>query len=296
MIRTLFAVLVLAFATSCAAAPPPPSSSPPAEHTTRGLSHPESVLLAGDTVYVSNIGGALEPLAKDGDGFVSELSRDGTIRALRAFAPLDAPKGLAVLGGLLFVADVDRVVAFDTTTHARAFDVPSPSRGATLLNDLVVAKDRSVLVTDTLAGALYRLDLAARTLVPLADGMAGANGVAFDATNHRAIVACIGEGFRGGDLYAVPLDGAPKERIGAAHGLFDGIAVRHDGAIVVSDWIAIAPPHDGALVAIDRAGSIVRTIALAGMHGPADFAYDAATETLWIPRTLDGAVTAIGLR
>ena len=88
-----------------------------------GFAHPESVLIDGDRRFVSNIGEKLDPLGHDGDGFLSELAADGRIVALHALPidgdRLDAPKGMAMLAGKLYVADIDRVVGFDLSTRDR---------------------------------------------------------------------------------------------------------------------------------------------------------------------------------
>jgi hypothetical protein len=44
-----------------------------------GFFNPESVVSDGTRFFVSNLGAKTEPQAKDGDGFISEVARDGTI-------------------------------------------------------------------------------------------------------------------------------------------------------------------------------------------------------------------------
>jgi hypothetical protein len=142
------AILIIALA-SCAGTQPL-SSTPPA---IEGLAHPESVTsVGGSRRLVSNIGAKLDPSAKDGDGFVSELDLAGDIVTLRAFTLLNAPKGMAVLADRLYVADIDRVVAFDIATRALLFEVRSPAANDTLLNDVAVESDDDLLVTDTIGG------------------------------------------------------------------------------------------------------------------------------------------------
>lgn len=90
-----------------------------------GFSLPESVVTIGHRHFVSNMGKTLEPLAFDGDGFISEIDDTGGLVDARAFpkdaTKLNAPKGLAVVGNLLLVADIDRIVGFDLTTGQTAF-------------------------------------------------------------------------------------------------------------------------------------------------------------------------------
>ena len=66
--------------------------------------------------FVANINGS--PLGKDGNGFISRLTRDGKVDSLkfiaggRGGAVLNAPKGMAISGDTLWVADIDAARAF----------------------------------------------------------------------------------------------------------------------------------------------------------------------------------------
>ena len=72
-----------------------------------GLANPESITSDGKYLYVSNIGNKLDPSAKDGDGFISKLSLDGkVIEHSWADTKLNAPKGTAVIRGVLYVTDI----------------------------------------------------------------------------------------------------------------------------------------------------------------------------------------------
>ncbi|MCK4548774.1 MAG: ATP/GTP-binding protein, partial [Candidatus Krumholzibacteria bacterium] len=68
---------------------------------------PESVCWDFDReiLYVSNIAG--NPGEKDGEGFISRVSIEGEVRKLRWVTGLNAPKGMAVFGGRIYVSDID---------------------------------------------------------------------------------------------------------------------------------------------------------------------------------------------
>src|SRR5262245_28396130 len=112
--------------------PPPPAAPPPAASAAPSatpaapagptpvvkypnLSTPESVLYdeANDRYLVSNING--KPLDVDNNGFVAELSPDGKVTKEKWIAggqnkvTLNAPKGLAIANGVLYVTDIDTV-------------------------------------------------------------------------------------------------------------------------------------------------------------------------------------------
>src|SRR3954468_22775148 len=77
----------------------------------RGLDHPESIAYdaARNRYLISNIGGA--PDAADRNGFITAVDTSGHTIDLRLFttaglgAPLNAPKGIAILDDVLYVAD-----------------------------------------------------------------------------------------------------------------------------------------------------------------------------------------------
>src|SRR6188472_3198199 len=82
-----------------------PAAAPAEEAwTTTGLDTPESVLFDGsrDILYVANIAG--DPVAKDGNGYLSILDLDGTIRTEKWVTGLDAPKGLHLDSDTLYVS------------------------------------------------------------------------------------------------------------------------------------------------------------------------------------------------
>jgi hypothetical protein len=273
-----------------AATQPPPAAEPAvAARSIDGFSAPESVAAAGTRRFVSNLGDGGDPLAKDGNGFISELDANGTLVALRAFPKqgdtLHAPKGMAVIGDRLYATDVDRVVGFDLVTGALAYEAPLGGGEPAFLNDLAVDSDATLLATDTSRGRLYRLDLASKAFTSLAEGIAGANGVVVDAARSMAYVNGIGKRFEGGDLYAVPLAGegrAPKQRIGDVHGVFDGVALVGD-ELWLSDWKSVAEPKAGVVHRHALDGTFIAAIDAPPLQGPADFAVDPASGDLWIP-------------
>lgn len=282
-LSSLAPALVLACLASAAAAEPV---------VIPGFSNPESVLITPTRRYVSNIGAALDPLGHDGDGFISVLDDRGTVLDLRAFTGLDAPKGMAMLDGRLYVADIDRVVGFDPETRQPVFEAHVPAGAPGLLNDIAVMGDR-LLVTDTLRSTLSELDPRTGDFTVRARDISGANGIVWDADREEAIIVALGADFRGGELFTwSPARGLQKVPH-SPHGLFDGVARVPDGRILVSDWLSLTPTP-GAFGIVDPAAGDRETLSL-GMpiRGPADFAVDPAGNALWIPATVDGAVVVL---
>jgi len=104
-----------------------------------GLKTPESALPdpTATFAYVSNING--KPLDKDGNGFISKVSlKDGKVLALEWAKGLDAPKGLALANGRLYVSDIDKLVEIDPESGKilARYDAP----GSVFLNDVTAAR------------------------------------------------------------------------------------------------------------------------------------------------------------
>ena len=133
-----------------------PATDAPVAVVSEGLSTPESVLwdATRNVWYVSNINGS--PLAKDDNGYILRLSADGAtmdsvafINGADADITLNAPKGMALVGDTLWVADIDAVRAFDVTTGNTVTTLELGAQNATFLNDVAVGGDGTVYITDS---------------------------------------------------------------------------------------------------------------------------------------------------
>ena len=84
-----------------------------------GLDAPESVVFDADAgvFYVSNVNG--EANAADGNGYISKLSLQGEIEEKEWVTGLNAPKGLALHDGMLYVSDIDELVVISLTSWPR---------------------------------------------------------------------------------------------------------------------------------------------------------------------------------
>ncbi len=132
--------------------------------TLTGFEHPESVDLdvPHQVLYVSNIGkspdgvAGPQPLAKDGNGFISKLSRDGKPIALKWVEGLDAPKGMVMKDYTLWVTDIDRLVEIDT--RSGKITNTYPAEGSVFLNDPAVDAKGNVYVSDIAKRKIWKLE------------------------------------------------------------------------------------------------------------------------------------------
>lgn len=190
-----------------------------------GFEAPEGIALAPDGNYlVSNVRG--EGSAKDGDGYVSKLSPDGDLIERYFAAKLNAPKGMAVKDGVLYVADIDEVVTFDAETGQDRGAIKVP--GAGFLNDMTVWGDR-VLVSDSANGTI--IDVSGETpAVWLSDDrFGGINGLLGDGD--RLLVATMATG----SLFSVSADGGVTE-IATGMENADGVGLVPGGGYLLSSW------------------------------------------------------------
>ncbi|MBN1283223.1 MAG: hypothetical protein JXA24_05565 [Proteobacteria bacterium] len=133
--------------------------------TTGGFTNPYGVAVDARTnfIFVSNVNGSLD--AKDDNGFISRLKGDGSLDNLRFIdgasrsVELHAPKGMAVVGTTLYVCDIDKLRAYDTTFGNHLFDVNFGNLPVQHFYDVKAGPDNSIYVADGPGNRIYRIDL-----------------------------------------------------------------------------------------------------------------------------------------
>ena len=123
---------------------------------TAGLALPESVVYdeARDALYVSNIGSG-DVNEPDGNGYLSKIGTDGQVIEEAWVVGLDGPKGLALDGDRLYVADIDELLEVDV--EAGTVLNRYPVEGAAFLNDVALGEGGAVFVSDSGTGRIHRL-------------------------------------------------------------------------------------------------------------------------------------------
>jgi hypothetical protein len=133
----------------------------------------ESVIYdsVNDVLYVANING--QPTGKDGNGFISKLGLDGKIIQTQWITGMDAPKGMGIYNGKLFVSDISRIHEIDIATAkvTNTYIVDS----AQFLNDITVDAAGKVYVSDSNVGNIILVDNGGVSVY--ATGLAGVNGL-----------------------------------------------------------------------------------------------------------------------
>ena len=118
------------------------------------LKTPESVIYdeARDVLYVSNVNE--NPWEKDNNGFISKVSLSGEILALDWVSGFSGPKGMAIVGNTLFVADMDEIGLIDIEKGELIEKILLD--GASGLNDITPDGNGGVFISDSNGGKLYQ--------------------------------------------------------------------------------------------------------------------------------------------
>ncbi|GJM13956.1 MAG: hypothetical protein DHS20C12_23590 [Pseudohongiella sp.] len=116
---------------------------------------PESATLDANSgyIFVSNV----NEYAKDGNGFISRVSMDGTSVELRWLDGLDSPTGLAVFNGLLYFADFDNLIVADLATAEILGRYQAPDANPAL-NDVAISPEGKVFVSGSGSNSIYHLN------------------------------------------------------------------------------------------------------------------------------------------
>ena len=266
-----------------------------------GFLVPESVLYDADAdVYlVANINDT--PFKTDDNGFISRVSPEGKVTELKWIdgakpdVTLNAPKGMAISGGMLWVADITTVRKFDAKTGKPMGEVKVA--GATFLNDVVADGKDGIFVSDTAftekyepgdAQAIHQIDKAGKVTVHRKDkALAGPNGLAVDGD--RVLLVTFGSG----ELVAVPAKGDITLRAKLPTGQLDGIIALGSGEYLISSWEG-KTAYRGTAFKDGKPDATWTDLKLA-IESPADIGYDTKRKRLLVPSFSGNTLTLIDL-
>jgi len=213
------------------------------EWTINNLDQPESVVTSTDEqfIYISNING--QPMELNGQGYISIASVDGKMIDQRWLKGLDAPKGLAISGQYLYVADMQTLVEINTSTGKVENRYNAPN--AKMLNDVTAASDGAIYVSDLLEGTIYRLQNGKFKAWFKSSALPHPNGLY--AQQSELLVGSWGKGMNS-DFSTAELGSLLRLNIaeqqlstvptGYQLGNLDGVIVTKGESIYVSDWLS----------------------------------------------------------
>lgn len=242
------------------------------------LKVPESVYFdaKNKVLYVANIDG--EPNTKDGNGSIGKVGLDGKIIATDWVSGLNAPKGMALIKNMLWVADVDEVVAIDITKSEVSNRVKID--GAKFLND-VSADEKGVLyVSDSETKMIHRIENGKATVY--LQGLQGPNGVLV----HNKEVYVLDNG----SMNKVGKDKKLQQIAGGMEGHTDGVEHVQGNEFIVSCWA-------GVIYYVKADGSSEKLLDTRDQQiNAADIGYDAKNKIVYVPTFFKNSVVAYQLQ
>jgi hypothetical protein len=255
-----------------------------------GLSTPESVLWDStrSVWYISNINGA--PTAKDDNGYIIRVGPEGaTLDSLPMISGgdddviLHAPKGMALQGDTLWVADIDALRGFNVVTGTAVATIDLRAQRAFFLNDVAVGTEGEIYVTDSgiAFGADGSVSHPGQSAVFVIRNRAGtravtlpresaANGIVRDRARNAWIIV----GFNTPSIFSWIVGAREATVIGTGPGGGDGVIALGDGRLLFTSWA------DSSLTLF--AGGAATTLRK-GLPGPADLGYDPVRNLVAVP-------------
>ena len=280
MLRTSIPVLMTLLAAGCAAQTPAEEQAdaglPVIEQTyiSQGFENPEGAAAAPDGGYfISSVNGP--GTETDGNGYVSLISPEGEMVERFWGAKLDAPKGMAVLGDTLYVADIDKIAMLDLETGDPVGSIPI--EGAVFLNDMTAWGD-AVYVSDSGTATIYKISNGTPG-VWLQDEalLGGVNGLLADGD--RMLIATMGTG----TLFSAAPDGTLTE-IATGMENADGIGLVPGGGYLVSSW-------PGQIHYVAEDGAVTTLYDVEAEEGPTQNDLTVIGDTVIVPNMRQNTVT-----
>ena len=285
----LFPLLILSTVTLCNLhAEEAVSAQPKLEALwhTKDLRVPESVLWyqqqsngKTDTLlFVSEIDG--QGNAADGVGGIAILNTDGSIRQKDWLRGLNAPKGLAVYQGKLYIADLTEVVIVDVASAKILKKIKAPD--SVFLNDVTVDAKGVVYISDTRKNRIYKLE---QNLISIwLDNVEVVNGL--KVVGEQLYIAASDK------LLKLDLTDNSKNIKQVAIGFAeraDGLEPVGNGDFIVSCWA-------GLVYYVSADGRIKELLDTRALQlNTADIGWDQTTNTLYIPTFFGNSVQAYKL-
>lgn len=229
------------------------------------FANPESVVFdpVAKILFVSNVNGP--PLKRDGNGYISKVALNGVVLDHKWLTGLDAPKGMALEGNTLYVADITSLAVIDLTS---GLIKKYPAPGSKFLNDVTLDNKGRVYISDMYTDTIYIFTDNKLTVWLRDSRLASPNGLFVD--NNTLYVGSWGVRTCGteteipGHLLEIDLstheisdvgDGSPLANLDGV----EGLGLR---GFLVTDWLK------GTLIHLNKNAETIETLSLG--QGSAD--------------------------
>ncbi|EAZ79419.1 SMP-30/gluconolactonase/LRE family protein [Algoriphagus machipongonensis] len=235
----------------------------------------ESVLYDKNSgnLYVSNIEGS--PTEKDGKGSISIIDKEGNIVNQEFVTGLNAPKGMAISNGKLYVTDIDELVEIDLGTG----EVTNKYlvEGAEFLND-ADAHDGKIYFTDMNKGLLHVME--GGEISTISEENASLNGVAVSSN---------------GSIYGLDGSGLKMFNADGSSSVLNSTVTGGDGLIILGDDNYVASRWAGEIYFVSGDGQTLLLDTKAEESNTADVGFIPEENLVLVPTFMKNKVVAYKL-
>jgi hypothetical protein len=189
-----------------------------AQITVTNLQSPYSFVSSssGKEYFISSVNG--DPQSADNNGFITKLDGSGKIVNLKFIqggidgVTLNAPKGMALVGQTLYIADLDQLRAFDAASGKFIDSLTIPAgagQAPPSLTDVAYDGTAVLYCSDQRGNRIYRVELPQRkvTLLVADQALAGPAGLAVHPKSGQLIAVS----WEKGKIFAITPEGALSE-------------------------------------------------------------------------------------
>lgn len=245
---------------------------------------PESVVYdpKEKMIYVSNYDGYKRSI-KEGLQSISKISLDRKVIDLNWVKGLANPTGLAIYKDKLYA--VERTGVAEIELRSGKIINRFNCNDSTTLNDITVAKDGSIFVSDPIGSRIFRIKDGVSEIWVSAGDLRGANGLTTD--NERIYVLTNGDGC----LKEISMESKKISIMAELNSTtLDGLQLDANGNFLFSKY-------DGKLYRVTRTGKITKILDLTGPEiNIADFFYDPNNNMILIPTLLNNSIMSYTIR
>ncbi len=209
----------------------------------QGLKFCEGSVPYGSTLLISNFGTEeLNPLNSEGKGYIAQLDGETIKTFIAPDGNLSAPKGMAIKGDYLYIADVAKVVIYNLSKKSSAPIVVDMPEGDLFVNDIAISGN-TAYISVTNSGKLYTLDISSPEQINSSNlefyaDVVGANGIAIDGKSiYVASYPADGNTTESNVIYKIEDMSTPvASKFIEREGQYDGLAIS-DNKLYFTSWI-----------------------------------------------------------
>jgi len=161
------------------------------------LEHKQSYFISTEIKYTKT----------DSNGIILEYKNNGKFSDEYVFSKnskLNSPKGMCIVREILFVADIDRIVAFDIETGNFKYQI-NFSNFSQSIYDLVKINDSTIIISATDKGALFKLNINNKEICELGIKIIGVTALYYEDYDSTLFCGSIGDKKINGQILKINL-------------------------------------------------------------------------------------------